>query len=95
MVQRVKDDGASKGRAGMVRIEVAALAPTAPHAKAGRLPSGRSVRELWANQLEEAEQMTAAGPLVRLLAERRVGSQPVTHRPCAATTGSPVVTEGL
>jgi len=95
MVRRVKDGGGSEGRAVMVRIGVAALAPTSPHAKACRLPSGRSVREPWANQLYEAEQMTAACPLVRLLAERRVGSQSVTHRPCAVTAGSPVVTEGL
>ncbi len=71
---RVKEGGGSEGRAVMARIGVA----RSPHGKPGRLPPGRSVREPWANQLQEAEQMTAACPLVRLLAERCVGSQPST-----------------
>ncbi len=37
-----------------------------PSGKPGRLPPGRSMREYWANRLQEAEQMMAAGPLVRL-----------------------------
>ena len=39
--------------------------------------------------------MTAARLLVQLLAERCVGSHSVPHRSWLATTGSPVVTEGL
>ena len=62
MGRRVQEGGGSEGRTVVVRIGVA----RSPSGKPGRLPPGRSVREPWANQLQEAEQMTAAGPLVRL-----------------------------
>ncbi len=68
---------------------------TVSRGKPGRLPAGRSVRERWANQRQEAEQMTAARPLVRLLAEGCVGSRMSVHRSWSSTTGSPLVREGL
>ncbi len=47
MEQRVKDAGESEGRAVTARIGVQDL----PHAKAGRLPAGVSLRDNTANRL--------------------------------------------
>ncbi len=53
--QWVKDVGKSEGCAVMAWIAVQAL----PHLKRGRLPTGVSSRETWANDLDMGKQMTA------------------------------------
>jgi hypothetical protein len=64
---RVGDGGGSEGLPVMGRIGVELAGcdrerrtrATSPHAKAGRLPPGRSSRESLANHSQEGKQMTA------------------------------------
>jgi hypothetical protein len=57
---RVKDGGGSESRPVMGRIGVAPpIRAASPHAKAGRLPAGRSSRESLTNHPKGERQMTA------------------------------------